>query len=116
GDHGVDVGMVTAEPRAHDLGIGETGELVEVLLRRKGLPVLGEETDEDLAEDRLVVRERAVEVEDQGACRHALDRKPRCRVRRDRAAAPAAGFGRLRRNSGRACGRLQGSSAWWNPR
>ena len=43
GDHGVDVGVVAAEPRAHDLGVGEPGELVEVLLGRERLAVLGEE-------------------------------------------------------------------------
>ena len=28
-DHGVDVGVVTAQPLAHDLGVGQPGELVE---------------------------------------------------------------------------------------
>ena len=55
-----------------DLWIGETGELVEVLLCRKRLAVLGEELHEDLAEDRLVVRERSVEVEDERTRRHRL--------------------------------------------
>ena len=43
GDHRVDVGMIAPEPRADDLRVGEAGELVEVLLRRQRLAVLGEE-------------------------------------------------------------------------
>ena len=65
--------MVAAEPGADDLRVGEAGELVEVLLRRQRLAVLGEELDEDLAQDRLVVRERAVEVERDCAGRHARE-------------------------------------------
>ena len=59
--------MVAAEPGQHDLVIGEPGELVEVLLRRQRSSVLGEELHEDVAEDGLVVGERAVEVEHDGA-------------------------------------------------
>src|SRR6476661_2781055 len=55
--------MVAAEPGADDLLVGKAGEYVEVLLSRKRLAVLGEELHEDLAEDRLVVGERPVEVE-----------------------------------------------------
>jgi len=62
-DHLGDVGMVGTEPGADDLRVGQAGEAIEVLLRRERLAVLGEELDEDLAQDRLVVRERAVEVE-----------------------------------------------------
>src|SRR5438128_1256211 len=65
--------MVAAEPRADDLGIGETGQVVEVLLRRERLAVLGEELHEDLAEDRLVVRECPVEVEDDRAGHRICD-------------------------------------------
>ena len=43
GDHRVDVGVVAPEPGADDLGVGEACELVEVLLRRQRLAVLGEE-------------------------------------------------------------------------
>jgi len=69
-DHCLNVGMVFAEPRFHDLRIGESRQLVEVLLRRHRPSVLGEEVHEDLAEEGLVVRERPVEVEDRGGDRH----------------------------------------------
>src|SRR5205085_9192559 len=69
-DDRLDVGMVLAEPRLHDLRIGEAGELVEVLLCRHRPPVLGEEVHEELAQQGLVVRERPVEVEDQRADGH----------------------------------------------
>ena len=69
-DDRLNVGMVFAEPRFHDLRIGESRQLVEVLLRRHRPSVLGEEVHEDLAEEGLVVRERPVEVEDRGGDRH----------------------------------------------
>ena len=59
--------MVATEPRTHDLRVGQAHKLVEVLLGGQGPPVLGEEVAEDLAEDRLVVRKRPVEVEDDGS-------------------------------------------------
>jgi hypothetical protein len=48
--------MVRPEPAAHDLRVGVAGELIEVLLRRERAAVLGEEADEKLTEDGLVVR------------------------------------------------------------
>src|SRR5438552_770470 len=61
--------VVATEPRTYDLPVGQPRELVEVLLRRERPPVLCEELAEDLAEDRLVMRERPVEVEDDGSDR-----------------------------------------------
>ena len=43
-----------------------------------GSSVLGEELHEDLAEDRLVLGERAVEIEDDGAGSHGHERLPPC--------------------------------------
>src|SRR2546429_175556 len=97
-DHRVDVRMLPAEPRADDLGIRETGELVEVLLCRKRLAVLGEELHEDLAEDRLVVRERPVEVEHDAADHRICDsqttvvRSPRKTSRECSTGCPAAEY------------------------
>src|SRR6185437_8294647 len=73
-DDGLDVRVVVAQPGADDLRIGEAGQPVEVLLRRHRLAVLGEQLHEDLAQDRLVVRERPVEVEDDCADRHQSSR------------------------------------------
>ena len=49
GDDGLGVRVVVPEPGAHDLGVGQPASRVEVLLRRHGLAVLGEEPQEDLA-------------------------------------------------------------------
>ena len=72
GDDGLHVRVVVPEPGAHDLRVREAGQPVEVLLRRHRLAVLGEQVHEDLAQDRLVVRERPVEVEDDREDRHRL--------------------------------------------
>ena len=63
-DRFVDRRVIRPEPRAHDLRIGEPRELVEVLLRPERPAVLREEVAEDREQDRLVLRERPVEVED----------------------------------------------------
>jgi hypothetical protein len=62
--------VVVSKPAADDLGIREPGEPVEVLLRRQRLPSLREQLAQELAQERLVVRERAVEVEQERADRH----------------------------------------------
>src|SRR6476659_329551 len=73
-DDGLDFRVVVAQPGADDLRIGEADQPVEVLLRRHRFAVLGEQVHEDLAQDRLVVRERPVEVEDDCADRHQSSR------------------------------------------
>jgi hypothetical protein len=63
------------EPCRDDLGIREAGEPLVVLRFRDRLPGLGEELLEDRAEEGLVVRERAVEVEEEGADGHHAEHR-----------------------------------------
>ena len=65
--------MIRPEPGAHDLGVGQARELVEVLLGREGPVVFREELLEDRKEDRLVVRERSVEIEDDCPSSHGAE-------------------------------------------
>jgi hypothetical protein len=54
-----------------DLRVGVAGEAVVVVALGERTAVLGEELRVDPVEHRLVVGERAVEVEDDRAARHA---------------------------------------------
>src|SRR4029077_18071084 len=73
-DHGVDIRVLVSQPGPDDLRIRQAGQPVEVLLRRHRLAVLGEQPHEDLAQDRLVVRESPVEVETGRDSRHQSSR------------------------------------------
>src|SRR5918992_2159423 len=64
--------IVAAEPHADDLRVGEPCKLLVVLLLGERLSGLLEELLEDLAEKRLVLGQRPVEVEEQRVHRSSL--------------------------------------------
>ena len=67
---GDELRIVAAEPASQDLLLRVPRELVVVLALGQGPAVLGEHLCVDRVQDRLVVGERAVEVEDDGAEGH----------------------------------------------
>ena len=103
----VDVRVLGAEPHAHDLRIGAPGQPVVVLLRRQRPAVLGEQVAKDLAQDRLVVRQRPVEVEDDGVDGHRRDRLSPCPRRPSSSRSPP----RSSTRSGTYCSRARDTEA-----
>ena len=91
--------VALAEPHPHALLVGQAGELPEVLLARDRAAARGVELAVDLEPDRLVVRERAVEVEE--------DRPRRSRRGGERAAAAARPLRRRRSRPCRGCCRAR---------
>ncbi len=68
-----DVVVSRPEPQLDDLRVREPGQPLVVLLGRERPPLLREQLLQDRAQQRLVVRDRAVEVEKQGANRQEAE-------------------------------------------
>jgi hypothetical protein len=66
--------MAGAEPDGRCLLVRQPRELVEVLRLRQRSPKVGIELAIDLEPDRLVLGERAVEVEEDGAYQRVTER------------------------------------------
>jgi hypothetical protein len=66
--------MAGAEPDGCCLLVRQPRELLEVRRFRQRSPELGIELAIDLEPDRLVLGERAVEVEEDGACQRVTER------------------------------------------
>ena len=73
-DKGGNARVARAEADLGNRVLGETGETLVVLAVGDRLAVLGEELAVDPAEDRLVLGERAVEIEDHRPDRHVTQR------------------------------------------
>ena len=81
--------IARAEPRRHPLLVRQARELPEVLLAGDRATALGVELPVDLEPDRLVVREGAVEVEEDCPCRAHDAAASAARQRRSTSPAPS---------------------------
>ena len=72
GHHRLHVRVVLAEPETDDLRVGQAGQPFVVVLLRERASALGEKVAQDREEQGLVVGERPVEVEHEGACGHGV--------------------------------------------